>query len=241
MSSLIGDTLQSGLWFKDEGSFINVREARRADVLQGVRIYEFDSVYRLRQMTAAQRAEFRGRGRWELTDVVQTRFAPEGPRTERMPKSEWRSAVNPDLLDALLVKPERMSAWALHRYTQHLAGNRQENRGVRDCAVEEAALPARHAGDDRARAALRLYAGAPGMVGVKVFFGIMLGIFFHMLNSLFPTSACCRTGRPSPRRGAFGRVPRLGDAHDVVGRAALAPIFFLSCPVAIAKLASATT
>jgi len=24
-----------------------------------------------------------------------------------------------------------------------------------------------------------------GMVGVKVFFGIMLGIFFHMLNSLF--------------------------------------------------------
>jgi len=23
------------------------------------------------------------------------------------------------------------------------------------------------------------------MVGVKVFFGIMLGIFFHMLNSLF--------------------------------------------------------
>src|SRR5438552_4118436 len=52
MSSLIGDTLQSGLWFKDEGSFINVREARRADVLQGVRIYEFDSAYRLRQMTA---------------------------------------------------------------------------------------------------------------------------------------------------------------------------------------------
>src|SRR6266550_481551 len=74
MSSLIGDTLQSGLWFKDEGSFINVREARQADLLQGVRIYEFDSAYRLRQMTAAQRAEFRGRGRWELTDVVQTRF-----------------------------------------------------------------------------------------------------------------------------------------------------------------------
>src|SRR6267142_2767445 len=43
MSSLIGDALQSGLWFKDEGSFINVREARRANVLQGVRIYEFDS------------------------------------------------------------------------------------------------------------------------------------------------------------------------------------------------------
>src|SRR5256885_4518874 len=56
MSSLIGDTLQSGLWFKDEGSFINAREAGRADVLQGARISAVDSAYRLRQMTAAQRA-----------------------------------------------------------------------------------------------------------------------------------------------------------------------------------------
>src|SRR5437879_9368967 len=112
MSSLIGDTLQSGLWFKDEGSFINVREARRADVLQGVRIYEFDSAYRLRQMTAAQRAEFRGRGRWELTDAAQPRVAPEGPRSERMPSSEWRSAVTPALLAALLVTPYPLSAGA---------------------------------------------------------------------------------------------------------------------------------
>ncbi|HYD58456.1 MAG TPA: LptF/LptG family permease, partial [Burkholderiales bacterium] len=28
MSSLLGDQLTSGLWFKDEGAFINVREAR---------------------------------------------------------------------------------------------------------------------------------------------------------------------------------------------------------------------
>ncbi|TMI15588.1 MAG: LPS export ABC transporter permease LptG, partial [Betaproteobacteria bacterium] len=172
MSSLIGDTLQSGLWFKDEGSFINVREARRADVLQGVRIYEFDSAYRLRQMTAAQRAEFRGRGRWELTDVVQTRFAPEGPRSERMPKSEWRSAVNPDLLDALLVKPERMSAWALHRYTQHLAGNRQKTE-VYEIALWKKLLYPLATLVMMALALPFAYMQArAGMVGVKVFFGI---------------------------------------------------------------------
>jgi lipopolysaccharide export system permease protein len=185
MSSLIGDTLQSGLWFKDEGSFINVREARQADLLQGVRIYEFDSAYRLRQMTAAQRAEFRGRGRWELTDVVQTRFAPEGPHTERMPKSEWRSAVTPDLLDALLVKPERMSAWALHKYTQHLAGNRQKTE-VYEIALWKKLLYPLATLVMMALALPFAYMQArAGMVGVKVFFGIMLGIFFHMLNSLF--------------------------------------------------------
>ena len=34
-------------------------------------------------------------------------------------------AREPDMLDALIVRPERMSAWALHKYTEHLAGNRQ--------------------------------------------------------------------------------------------------------------------
>src|SRR3954469_21233384 len=42
LSSMIGQDLQSGLWFKDEGSFINVREARDPRVLQGLRIFEFD-------------------------------------------------------------------------------------------------------------------------------------------------------------------------------------------------------
>src|SRR6185312_2595044 len=37
MSSMIGQDLESGLWFKDEGSFINVREARQTNQLAGVR------------------------------------------------------------------------------------------------------------------------------------------------------------------------------------------------------------
>jgi lipopolysaccharide export system permease protein len=117
--------------------------------------------------------------------VVQTRFAPEGPHTERMPKSEWRSAVNPDLLDALLVKPERMSAWALHRYTQHLAGNRQKTE-VYEIALWKKLLYPLATLVMMALALPFAYMQArAGMVGVKVFFGIMLGIFFHMLNSLF--------------------------------------------------------
>src|SRR5256885_15181842 len=38
MSSLIGDNMDSGLWFKDERNFINDGEARRAHQLTGVRI-----------------------------------------------------------------------------------------------------------------------------------------------------------------------------------------------------------
>jgi lipopolysaccharide export system permease protein len=185
MSSLIGQDLLSGLWFKDENSFINVREARQASSLSGMRIFEFDPGYRLRRMTAAARAEYLGKGLWRLVDVVETQITPAGPRTSRAPQAEWRSAVTPDMLDALIVRPERMSTWALHKYTEHLAGNKQRTERYEIAMWKKVFYPA---------AALVMMALAlpfaymharAGMVGLKVFLGIMLGIFFHMLNSLF--------------------------------------------------------
>jgi len=185
MSSMIGQDLSSGLWFKDEGSFINVREARQTNQLSGVRIYDFDGDYRLQKMTLAQRADYAGKGVWQLRDVTRTLFTPEGPRTERHPAVEWRSRVSPEMLDALIVRPERMSAWALHKYTEHLAGNRQKTERYEIALWKKLFYPL---------AALVMMALAlpfaymqarAGMVGIKVFLGIMLGIFFHMLNSLF--------------------------------------------------------
>jgi len=185
MSSMIGQDLESGLWFKDEGSFINVREARQTNQLAGVRIYDFDAEYRLRQITLAQRAEYAGKGVWHLHETMQTQFTPEGPRTKKSAESEWHSRVSPDMLDALIVKPERMSAWALHKYTEHLQGNRQRTERYEIALWKKLFYPA---------AALVMMALAlpfaymqarAGMVGVKVFLGIMLGIFFHMMNSLF--------------------------------------------------------
>ena len=185
MSSMIGQDLDSGLWFKDEGSFINVREARQTNQLGGIRIYDFDREYRLRQITLAKRAEYAGKGVWRLEETLQTQFTPQGPRTQGYAQSEWRSRVTPDMLDALIVRPERMSAWALHKYTEHLQGNRQRTERYEIALWKKLFYPI---------AALVMMALAlpfaymqarAGMVGIKVFLGIMLGIFFHMMNSLF--------------------------------------------------------
>jgi lipopolysaccharide export system permease protein len=184
LSSLIGQDLQSGLWFKDEGAFINVREARQANMLSGVRIFEFDGNYRLRQMTAAERGEYRGGGRWMLIDVVQTQFTPQGPRTSKMHEREWHSAVNPDLLDALIVKPERMSAWALHKYTRHLAGNRQKTERYEIALWKKLFYPLASLVMMALALPFAYISARAGAVGAKVFLGIMIGIFFHMLNSL---------------------------------------------------------
>jgi lipopolysaccharide export system permease protein len=198
MSSVIGQDLQSGLWFKDEGAFINVREARQANSLTGVRIFDFDADYRLRRMTVAQRAEYQSGGRWRLVDVVQTEFTRDGPRTARLPEQEWRSAVNPEMLDALIVRPERMSAWALHKYTQHLAGNRQKTE----------------------RYEIRLHDGARRG-------GRGEGLPRHHARHLLPhAEQPVLAHRPAAelaavlrRRSPERRLPRRSPAHDVVGGA----------------------
>jgi lipopolysaccharide export system permease protein len=185
MSSLIGEDLSSGLWFKDDRSFINVREARQANRLEGVKIYEFDSGYRLGAITVAQRGEYRGHGNWMLVDVSQTNFTVDGPRLARLPELEWRSAVTPDMLDALVVKPERMSALALYKYTQHLAGNRQKTERYEIAMWKKLFYPIATLVMMALALPFAYMQARAGMVGVKVFLGIMLGIFFHMLNSLF--------------------------------------------------------
>jgi lipopolysaccharide export system permease protein len=185
MSSLIGQDFRSGLWFRDEHAFINVREARQANVLDGVRIYEFDSAYRLRVLTAAERGEYQGESLWKLRSVVQTRFTPEGPRVAKFADMEWRSAVTPELINVLIVVPERMSSWALYKYTQHLALNRQKTERYEIAMWKKLFYPfAVFVMMALALPFAYLHARS-GMVGVKVFMGIMLGIFFHVINSLF--------------------------------------------------------
>jgi lipopolysaccharide export system permease protein len=189
MSSVIGQDLRSGLWFKDERSFINVAQATDANVLRGVRIFEFDPAYRLRIISDAKRAEYVGAGVWRLVEVVQTRFEGASgaakPVTARYAEAQWRSAVNPDLLSVLIVVPDRMSAWKLYKYTQHLSDNRQKTERYEIALWKKLFYPLATLVMMALALPFAYLQSRSGMVGVKVFFGVMLGIVFHMLNSLF--------------------------------------------------------
>ena len=185
MQSLIGGALHSGLWFKDERSFINVRQAQEAHSLQGVTIYEFDKGYRLRQVTTAERGEYASAGKWRLVGVAQTLFKDAGPSTARYDEAEWRSAVSPDMLNVLIVVPERMSSWKLYKYLQHLAGNRQKTERYEIALWKKLFYPLATLVMMALALPFAYMHARSGMVGIKVFFGIMIGILFHMLNSLF--------------------------------------------------------
>jgi lipopolysaccharide export system permease protein len=185
MMAVVSQELHSGLWFKDERAFINVREARDAQHLVGVRIYQFDAEHRLARITSAERGDFVEQGLWRLSDVVQTAFTPEGPRKSRLAEIRWRSAVNPELLNVLIVVPERMSAWNLYRFIGHLETNRQKTGRYEIALWKKLFYPIAVLVMMALALPFAYLHARSGMVGLKVFLGIMLGIFFYMLNSLF--------------------------------------------------------
>jgi lipopolysaccharide export system permease protein len=117
--------------------------------------------------------------------VVQTQFTPDGPRNARFAEIEWRSAVNPELLNVLIVVPERMSAWNLYRYIGHLEVNRQKTGRYEIALWKKLFYPIAVMVMMALALPFAYLHARSGMVGLKVFLGIMLGIFFYMLNSLF--------------------------------------------------------
>lgn len=185
ISDVVAQEFRSGLWVKDDLTFVNVRNVLPDTRLQGVRIYEFDEQHRLRAVSEAERGEYLPPNRWRLTGVVQTLFEGEHGRVVHRAEMEWQSALNPDILAVLLVVPERMSLLHLTSYIKHLADNKQSTQRYEIALWKKVVYPL---------AALVMVALAlpfgythsrVGGVSLKIFAGVMIGIFFHMLNGLF--------------------------------------------------------
>lgn len=180
-NGVVAQEFRTGLWAKDGGTFINIREMSPDATLNDVRLYEFDAAFRLRSMRRAERAEWDASG-WILREVTETVIEEEATRTTRLPDQRWRSAVTPDLLAVLMVAPESMSISALRAYVAHLRENRQ------DAARYEVALWAKLVYPVAAPVMLLLalaFAYRPpraGGAGGRLLTGILLGLGYHLLS-----------------------------------------------------------
>ncbi|MBI3523312.1 MAG: LPS export ABC transporter permease LptG [Betaproteobacteria bacterium] len=196
MSSMVAQEFRSGLWVKDERSFVNVRDVLPDSRLRGVRIYEFDKDYRLHSISDAEQGEFLPPNQWRLIKVVQTVFEGDTARVSLLPEMTWHSALTPGIISVLLVVPERMSFVNLLQYVRHLEENQQKAQRYVIALWKKLVYPL---------AALVMMALAlpfaylqdrMGAVSIKVFAGIMLGITFHMLNGLFSSLGAINNWTP---------------------------------------------
>jgi lipopolysaccharide export system permease protein len=190
--------------------FFNARQIQPDGGLLDVHVYEFDQAMRMRALITAASATFLGNGTWRLKDVAETRFSnsrtlpepgapvPQGQTIQstygqetsaasnrKLASMDLVSEITPKILQVSRRDPERMSAHELSVYSRHLAENRQESERFQIAFWKKIVGPL---------AIFVLMALAlpfaylhtrSGGVSLKIFIGIMIGISFLLIDSLF--------------------------------------------------------
>ena len=187
---------RSGVWVKDESSFVNVKNVLPDTSLLNVNIYEFDSSYHLHAITTATRAVFMEQNRWNLDGVTQTLFTAQGTTIHNQPSMEWHSALNPGLLSVLLVVPEQMSAWSLYQYTQHLRDNHQATARYEIAMWNKLLYPLAVLIMMLLALPFAAHHRREGGISSKIFLGIVLGLSFHFLGRLFASLGAINDWHP---------------------------------------------
>ncbi|MCA3877334.1 MAG: LPS export ABC transporter permease LptG [Burkholderia sp.] len=210
LGASVSSNFQSGVWVtdtlaaRDNGEqvtrFVNVGSLSPDSTISNVRIYEFDSKFQLQNVRIAQTGSYEPPGHWLLKGVTETELTPIKPISGQpadalnpvyrspqvsLPEYRLRSDLTPQILSVLLVSPERMSIINLFRYIQHLRENQQDTQRYDIALWRKLLYPF--------AVFVMLVLSLPfaylhtraGVVGVKVFGGIMLGMSFQLLNTLF--------------------------------------------------------
>ncbi len=188
--SVIAQDFKSGLWVKDGKSFVNVETVLPDASLLNVHIYEFDENFKLRSISIAKKGEYEDE-RWGLTDVTQTKFntfkkiEQNNIQTQIFNKANWKSLIRPELLNVLLVAPEKMSAWNLYAFVQHLQANKQKSTRYDVALWSKIIYPLAC----MVMVILALPFGfiqqRTGGTSAKLFIGVMLGVVYQIMNRVF--------------------------------------------------------
>lgn len=195
---------RSGMWAKDvikdkglEGNvtgsrFINIQTVQPDGRIEGVKLYELDTDFHMARMITAKDGMYEGNHQWVLNEVVQSDFTggrdrkiTEPVKTVKIPQMKLVSEVTPEILSVLFADPDRMSAYDLLAYTKHLEANNQRTDRYEIAFWKKIVYPL--------SIFVMLALALPfaylhfraGGVSLKIFTGIMIGVCFQLINSLF--------------------------------------------------------
>ena len=208
LGSTYASQFKTGVWVKDrlrdeDGSgpvrpgvrYVNVGKVDKDNEIRNIRMYEFSDTYNLLSIRSAPTGQFDEKGVWVLNDVTETRFKvskqadPLNPvfssQTFTVPTLTLQSEVTPQILNVLLISPEKMSIVSLGRFINHLKENKQNVQRHSIAFWKKVVYPFTIFVMLALALPFAYLKVRAGSVGIKVFGGIMLGMSFQLFNSLF--------------------------------------------------------
>jgi len=180
---IVAQQFQSGFWFKQDLTFVNIRSVLADMTLIGVRIYEFDPELRLKRLRIAESGRFSGGHEWRLANVSTTEIMDDATRVEKADEWVWETVLRPSLLTVYQVAPERLELNTLYDNIRVLGSQKTSrfeiafwNKVFYPAAVVVMMILAMPFAYFQRRA---------GGVGFRIFAGTMLGLAFFLLGRLF--------------------------------------------------------
>jgi lipopolysaccharide export system permease protein len=182
---VVAQQFESGFWFKQDLTFVNIRTVLADMTLSGVRMYEFGDDLRLKAVRIAQTGSFAGNGQWKLENVRSTEIGADATRVTNEPVYMWTTVLRPSILNVYQVTPERLEIGTLYDNIRVLGHNAQKtsrfeiafwNKVFYPLAVlvmMMLALPFAH------------FQRRQGGVGFRIFVGTIIGLSFFLIGRLF--------------------------------------------------------
>ena len=218
MGAVISSEFRSGLWAKDVlrdpvtkaaiGSrFLNAKKIESDSSLKSVRIYEFDQDMHLLTRINAEQAKFLADGRWELSNVQEIRFP--NPKNSlaadqrslkiinrSLATSLMDSEITPEIMAVLVANPDKMSAIDLAKFSHHLEDNKQRTERYEIAFWKKVIYPFAVFVMMALALPFAYLKVRSGGLSLKIFIGIMIGVSFQLLNSLFSHVGLLNTWPP---------------------------------------------
>jgi lipopolysaccharide export system permease protein len=191
MSELSGRAIIGGvrgMWMRDGGDIVNIQlpvlSADRGEQsvdFSDVVIYGYADSVELQHITRARRAVHDGR-QWQLEDVSVVEFGARGATESQVERQPWSFEASPELLDSAVTRPMKMSIRSLREYLGYLGQNGLDDRIYSLALWEKITFPL--------NVLALVLAGMPFLfgharsqnMGVRLFFGMVLGGVFLMLR-----------------------------------------------------------
>jgi len=172
-----------GLWVRDGNYYINVENILTDEKLAGITIYEFDDDIRLSMIMTAEQANYDA-DTWQLQDVEQTQFRDDHIEIKNFDRLERQTLVTPELLSAVVLKPQTMSVVAIAQLVEYLEENGLDSGRFRYAFWGRLMTPI--------ASLVMLLVSVPfvfgGMrsvtLGQRIFIGILVGFGFYVVTQI---------------------------------------------------------
>ena len=181
--SVISHEFKSGFWIKDGKSFVNIENVLPDSTLEDIHIYEFDKKFKLRTIVNAKQGKFED-GQWKLNDVSLTQLDEEKITTTNIKNGNWKSLIRPEMMNALIISPEKMSTINLAKFIKYLKLNNQKVTRYEIAFWEKLMHPIMPI-------VMLIFAIPFGFLQersggkyLKMFLGIIIGITYQILNTM---------------------------------------------------------